>query len=111
MYLSKDDETCNDVYKDVEFNLIKDGVKPEDMPEGQCPACVAEHIQVKAEWLICDTAADMLDMDITGKELNSRLLCMGLDKYHEFIDLIVRLVVNLPDFKNPITGGKLCTQS
>jgi len=102
MYLSKDEETCKNVYTDANFQLRKRGIKPDVMSDDECPALVAENIQLKTQWLICDTAAEMMGLDFDGKELNHRLLCMGLEKYKEFIDLIVGLVVNLPGFKNPL---------
>ena len=100
MYLSTDEETCKEVYEDVNFHLKKKGIKPAEMPEDQCPACVAEHLQTKTEWLIIDSAAEMLG---EKGDFQNRLLCAGIDKYHKFIDLVVGLVVNLPDFKNPLT--------
>ena len=104
MYLSKDDETCKDVYADVDFHLRKRNIKPESMPDGHCPALTAEHLQTQAQWLIIDTAGEMLGE--TG-DFQHKLLCAGLDKYHEFIDLVVKMVVNMPDFANPLTGRKV----
>ena len=103
MYLSKDEETCKDVYADVDFHLRKRNIKPESMPDGHSPALTAEHLQTQAQWLIIDTAGEMLGE--TG-DFQHKLLCNGLDKYNQFIDLVVKMVVNMPGFKNPLTGRK-----
>jgi len=104
MYLSKDDETCKDVYADVNFQLRKKGIKPDSMPDGHCPALTAEHIVVKTKHLLIDSMAEMLGED---DDFQHKLLCAGLDKYQEFIDLAVRLVVNMPGFKNPLTKEEI----
>ena len=40
-------------------------------------------------------------------DFRHKLLCAGLDKYRQFIDLVVGLVVNAPGFKNPLTGQEV----
>jgi len=102
MYLSTDEATCKEVYADVNYVLKEKGIKPDDMPDDHCPALVAEELQRKTEKLIIDSAGEMLGFDFDGKELSHRLLCLGLEKYRQFIDLCVGLVVNLPDFKSPL---------
>jgi hypothetical protein len=102
MYLSTDEETRAHIYEDVNFQLRKNGIKPDEMSDDHCPACVAEHLQAKTEWLICDAAAEMMRMGISGQDLCGKLCGMGIEKYREFIDLNVRLVVSLPDFENPM---------
>ena len=106
MYLSTDEETCSDVYADADFTLRERNIKPGDMPRDHCPALVAECVQRDTEHLIIETAAEMLAFDIEPKEFGNKLLCLGLEKYQEFINLCVGLVVKLPDFKNPLTGGR-----
>lgn len=108
-YLLKENESI-EYLLDVKQALIKNGydIKPtKGQPEHfyNCPALTAEHLQSKTEWILIDAAAEML-----GENGNFRhqLLCAGLDKYREFIDLTVRLVVNMPGFKNPLTGGAQC---
>lgn len=101
MYLSKDEETCKEVYADVNFQLRKQGLKPDSMPDDHCPALVAEHLQVKTQWLLIECAAEMLG-ESNPKDFNNQLLCAGLDTHKKFIDLVVGLVVNLPDFKSPL---------
>ena len=93
MYLSKDDATCQDIYRDIDITLKERKIKPEDMEWDHCPALVAESMLTKCEWLICDAAVEMLDLEFDGKTLNHKLLCLGLDKYKKFIDLIVTAVV------------------
>ena len=66
-----------------------------------CPALTAESMQRDAEHLIIDTMAEMLG---ESEELGHNLICAGMDKYHQFIDLAVKMVVNMPGFKNPLTS-------
>lgn len=65
-----------------------------------CPALVAESLQKDTEHLIVDTVAEMIG---ESKDFGHNLICLGLDKYYQFIDLAVRMVVNAPGFKNPLT--------
>lgn len=102
MYLSTDEETCSDVYADANHTLKERGIKPDDMPAEHCPALVAEDVQRKTERLIIENAAEMLQSDISPGDFQHKLLCLGLDKYQEFINLCVGLVVKLPDFKKPL---------
>lgn len=102
-WLCSDNDMMQDYYAESDKRLRAANLKPDDMPDAHCPALVAEHIQLKTEWLMLDCATEMLGMDFDGKELNNRLLCMSLEKRQEFINLLVKLVVNLPDFKNPLT--------
>lgn len=104
-YLCTDENQLKDYYAECDSRERKAGLKPNNMPFDHCPALVAEHIQVQTEWLICENAAEMLGLEFEGKELNNRLLCLGLEKRQKFIDLVVGLVVNLPDFKSPLANA------
>lgn len=66
-----------------------------------CPALTAESTQRDAEHLLIDATAEMLG---ESKDFRHNLICAGLEKYYHFIDLIVKAVVNMPGFKNPLTG-------
>lgn len=101
-YLCTNEDWLQDYYQETDKRLREARRKPDDMPINHCPALVAECLQTDTEWILLDCASDMLAMDFDGQELNHRLLCKGLDKRQEFIDLVVGLVVNLPDFKNPL---------
>ena len=91
------DETEFKRYIEVMDNETrKAGLKPDDMPLEHCPALVAEHKLVECNWLVLDCAAEMLGIE---GDFKNDLLCLGLEKYHKFIDLCVGLVVNLPDFE------------
>ena len=103
VYLCTDKDLLQDFYQETDKRLREAGYKQDDMSENHCPALAAEDMQTEVELLLLDLASDMMKMDFDGQELNSRLLCMGMDKRQAFIDLVVRLVVNLPDFKNPLT--------
>lgn len=65
-----------------------------------CPALTAYGLQIDAEHLLIDAVAEMLG---ESSELGHNLICAGLDKYNQFIDLVVKMVVNMPGFKNPLT--------
>jgi hypothetical protein len=55
-----------------------------------------EDQQRDAELAIFDAAATMMQLDMDGRDLNNGLLCQkdGLSKRQEFIDLMVKAVVN-----------------
>jgi len=63
-----------------------------------CPALQAETLQTETEHAVIDAVGEMLR---EGPDFRHKLLCVGLDKYHEFVELCVKLVVNLPGFKPP----------
>jgi len=67
-----------------------------NLPKDHCPALTAESLQRDAEHLIVEVAADYFDGITVHK-----LICCGLEKYHKFIDLIVGMCVNHPDFEAP----------
>ena len=74
------------------------GVKPDDMPDDHCPACVAETVRMQAERLLIDTAWPLVSED--GSERGKGML-YG-DKRQLFLDLICKMVVNRPGYKNPL---------
>lgn len=104
-FLMTDDESA-DYLTDLKHELIKAGyniksIKSEPEHSYQCPALVAESLQNTTERLLIDSAAEMLG---ETDDFHLRLLCAGLGKRQQFIDLVVKLVVSMPDFKNPLTG-------
>jgi len=101
LYLSADEDACKRVYAEVDVRLRAKRLKPDDMPVEHCPALVAENFQTECEWAILDASADMLGLEFDGKELNHRLLCLGLEKREAYIDIVVKLVINRPGFKRP----------
>ena len=108
VYLCTNDDYLQDYFQETDKRLREAGYKPDDMSKDHCPALVAEHLQTETEWILLDCASDMMKMGLDGQELNHRLLCKGMDKRQEFIDLVVGLVVNLPDFKNPLVHNDIC---
>jgi hypothetical protein len=100
LYLSMDEEQVSAYYAAADKALRENGIKPEDMPAEHCPLLVAEHNQTKAEWALIEAAARMLDDD-KPEEFNNKLLCQpqGLEKRKQFIELVAKLVVNLPGEK------------
>lgn len=69
-----------------------------DLPFGHCPALIAESVVRKAVDIMGECMAEMMGVKPD--------LFVGLCGEHRerFIDLAVKLVVNLPDFRNPLTG-------
>lgn len=105
LYLCTDElpwEAVKEVYEEGNHRLRKLGLKPDDMPDEHCPALVAECLQRDTEHILIDAAAEMLG---ENGDLRHDLICAGMDKYHQFIDLVVGLVVNLSDFKLPLKEG------
>ena len=100
VYLCTDQPILEEHWATVDQRLRERGIKPANMDKDHCPALVAERIQTETEWLITETAGAMLGM-ADPKALNNKLLCLGLDERERFLDLVIRLVVNLPDFKPP----------
>jgi len=74
------------------------GVKPDDMPDGHCPALVLETLQTRAEQCLIQCGLDMI-----GQSRDLQHVMFGDDR-KRFISLLIGLVVNLPDFKHPLTG-------
>ncbi len=100
LYLCTNDALCQDFYEEADKRLRAAKLKPDNMPVDHCPALVAEHLQVKTEWLLIGAAGEPFGIT------NDKLLCTpnGLENRQKFIDLVVSLIVNQPDFKNPLTG-------
>jgi len=103
MYLSSNEAGIEQTYSEVNHILRERGIKPDDMPDGHCPYLTADHLQTQAEWLVIDCGAEWLEIE-NHKDFRHKLLCNGLDKYHQFTDLIVKMVVSQPGYKNPLTG-------
>lgn len=84
-------------YTEIDKRLKQLNMKPSDMERDFCPALVAEHEQLKAEWHIMDVAATMMELNYNGKELNHKLLCQknGLEQRQKMIDLMVKLVLSI----------------
>ena len=78
--------------------LRAEGIHPADMDDEKCPALVAEHDQLKIEWLLIDEA---------GKPFGISRDAIYGDQRAEFLRLITGLVMGLPDFVNPITKVKM----
>ena len=103
------DSEHHDYLIGLKHELIKAGFEIKSIPGKPeysyfCPALVVEDLQRKTEKIMIDAAAKMLGNEVEAEDFHHGLLCAGLDKYHEFIDLVCKLVVNLPGFQNPLTG-------
>jgi hypothetical protein len=84
-----------DYWAECDKRERKLGIKPADMPDDHCPALVAEHLRVQAEWLLLECGWVAIDTD--GNRDGWKLL-YGEKRQH-FIDLLCGLVVNHPKYK------------
>ena len=99
LYLAEgQDEQMEAYYAETDKRLRAAGIKPDDMADDFCPACVAESLLLDTERLIIETGAPMVGQ---GDDFADKLLCGKMEHRDKFIDLTVRLVVSLPDFKAP----------
>lgn len=67
-----------------------------DLSPGYCPALIAEDLLRVARRTLVECAQEFFP-GITP----DRLLCAGLAKYDEFIELLIKLVVNAPGYQKP----------
>jgi hypothetical protein len=73
-----------------------------DAAKGFCPALVAEHDTIRAEWALIEAAQKWYpEID------NDRLLCGtgkgdGLETRRKYIDLLIGMVVNKPGYTSPL---------
>jgi hypothetical protein len=96
-----DEDDWKDYYAERQKRIDAMGYK---LPVGHCPALVAESMQTKAEHVLVECAEELFP----GVTVN-KILCSpkGLDRLKEYLDLLIKLVVSLPDYRNPLTG-ELC---
>lgn len=97
VYLCTNQDLLDDYYAESNKRLRERGIKPPEMPDSYCPALVAEDVLRTAEHVLVEAAEPVFGVSL------DQITCY-LDKYHQYIDLLCGLVVNLPDFKNPLTG-------
>lgn len=93
-YLMKD-EDWEIYHAKVNAINLENGFK--DAERGLCPALVAETTVRDAQKILIECAEEYFE-GVTGH----KLLCAGYGKYQEYIDLLVGLVLSLPDYKNPL---------
>lgn len=67
-----------------------------ELESGHCPALIAEDAQRTAERALIESAEEFFP-GVTAH----KLLCAGLGKYREYIDLHIKLVVNRPGYRQP----------
>ena len=107
VYLARDEER-EDYHAECQHRIKQMGY---NVPEGHCPALIAEDLQLQSEWSVIESGAKMIG-DSNPKTFNDRLLCGtktmgGLEAGQHFLDLLVGLVVNLPGFKSPLQNGSI----
>ena len=74
-----------------------------DLPEGHCPALIAEHLQTQAEWALIEASAGFFPGVTNNKLLRSMHGRGPLENRQHFLDLLIKLVVNAPGYQSPIT--------
>lgn len=99
LYLCTNDALCKDFYAEANKRERECGLKPASIEDGYCPALVAERLQMQIEHKLVEASGRLF-----GVTVNS-LLCAahGLERLAQWIDLVVQMVANSPDFKNPLT--------
>ena len=97
LYLCDNMSLVQDAWDEADQRERKAGLKPASMPADHCPALVAEHDLIKVEWELIKASGEKLGVT------NTKLLCAGGSEMRQkFIDLVVGLVISLPDFKSPL---------
>ena len=91
-------------YGQCEFAIRKAGYTFEQVPEGYCPALMAESLQRDAEHALILAAEEFFPGVTIDKLLCGTADMGGLETLRKFLDLLIGLVVNRPGFKNPLTG-------
>lgn len=67
-----------------------------DVPEGYCPALIAESLQRKAEKILIDSAKGLIGFSFDD------LIYTKPGIYDKYVNLLCSLVISLPDWKNPL---------
>jgi len=62
------------------------------VPDGHCPALIAEHVQVQAEYALMLAAEEFFDIGPDD---------VYLEKRRKYLDLLIGLVVNAPGYRKP----------
>lgn len=94
------DADFKDYHANVNHIERERGIKPKEMIDDHCPALVAEHLLMKAEWAMLETAWALVvpEGPVDGWEN------LYGEMRKKFIDLVIKMVVNRPGYKNPLTG-------
>lgn len=100
LYLTSDDQACKDFYAEADLRLRNAGIKPMGMAHESCPALVAENLLRKTERALIDESGK--NFGVSSESL--LCACNGLDNWEKWLDLVCKLIVNLPNFVAP----KLC---
>lgn len=96
------DEDFKDYLAQCEKVELERGIRPADMKPGYCPALVAESLLTDAERVLVAATEPL-----TGVKWDNLVRYLtGHDKLAtvEWCELWAKIVVSLPDFRNPLTG-------
>jgi hypothetical protein len=97
LYLTSDDQACKDFYAEANARLRHAGIKPTEMADEFCPALVAEHLLRKTERILIDESGKAFGVSADGLLGTSK----GLENWQKWLDLVCKLIVNLPNFETP----------
>ena len=90
------DDTCSGTYLALVDAAVRAAMPHEDIPEGYCPALMAESAKRDAEHALIEAARKVPGLE---HMTTSRLLCgtenkRGLELHAEYLDLLLKLAVN-----------------
>ena len=95
LYLCSNEALCADFYAEANHRLRKMGIKPADMPDEHCPALVAENLECKSKNFLAEVSGR--PFGVTAH----KLLCAGIRKYDEWINLTCKFVVSSKGYEAP----------
>jgi hypothetical protein len=74
-----------------------------NLPDGYCPALIAESEQTQAEHLLIELSAHIAGVTV------HQLFCSakGMENYRKYVDLLLKLVTNHPSFTSPLKNGRI----
>lgn len=75
------------------------------VPDGFCPALMAEEFQRKAERALVDASTEFFGVSAQA------LACSGMQNYRKFIDSLIGFCVCSPGYRKPTTATLKATQS
>ncbi len=88
-YLMADDDLA-DYGAECQHRIKQMGYQ---VPDGHCPALIAEDLQITAEWALMSAAEEFFP-EIPADALY-------LDNRRRYLDLLIGMVVNAPGYKKP----------
>lgn len=98
------DEAGSKKFERERMNRLRSlGYTEKEVPEGYCPALMAEDTARKAARSLMDICEPLVGLTC------DRILCAGIDKYEQYLKLLMGLLINAPGFRSPmkVTNGQV----